>query len=668
MTTILRLSKPSRLISAAVFETLFERHHAGWFNCVRRSHVDWFDQVLGPASTPFPSENLPERFKKATRGRDFICPGFQATHLIPLLLHLRNRAGAYVRLLFITHSPGAFAYVFGLLPALLRPGDLIVAPSRHSARVITALVPCLAPWVHPVHHPIAPLPGCAPAAKKRPVRIVTLGRIVPDKLIHRQVEALALLVKDYDRDAEMIVAGETRNLDTGAPSVYARSLQQKVERLGLADRVQFPGVIRGEEEKGRLLTSADLMLYLSRTLEEAFPKASVEALGAGIPVVASNWNGFPEIIGACGALVDLCETNTRSIDISPADVARAVDRCLKAPLSAIECRRRAELFSAARSETGYRALVREAMQHDPAAEPVDPAHPAAPMSGYLGDGLLATLPFLANLTVKGAFTEYLAYARRLRRLWDDGTPLPGNDPGYNTDVLIQMALKKRLEHMYAAIPYESGIIGSVGAPAAGLDGLPVFERMAACAAWCADEAGVNACLGRLTAAGESVVLSGALAAARARGICNRTTAHAETWLLLHQQQPEQAWRRFQAEFDRHIFQEHEWPMIRLSRRILCALGAADRALPLLGEWLDRYPDSLGTGPLWLDYAAAAGNAREWDDPAVIESLAKAEALLGDQPALTVLKGRAMAARVAAGSAAPDAADRSNERSDSPVMI
>ncbi len=651
MATLLRLAKPSRLISAAVFEELFDRYHAAWFDCVKESHITWFSKVLGPAESPFSHDKSLMRFKAAVQGIDFICPGFHSTYLIPRLLQLRNQSGANTRLLFINHSPGAFAYVFGLIPTLLRDGDVIIAPSESSARVITRLAPSLEPFVHKVHHPIEAFPPCQSGFKKKRVCIVTLGRIVPEKLIHRQIEAMALLVNHYGWDAEMIIAGELLNFDTNAPSAYARSLEQKVHRLGLGDRVKFPGVIREQKEKGRLLASSDLMLYLSCTLEEAFPKASVEALAAGIPVVSANWNGFPEIIGSCGVLVDLHETNNRSLDIAALDVARALDWCLNNRPSQEKCRDRAALFGAGLSKAGYVKVVDRALTHTPFVDLKEVADPVGPAGNYMGEGMLATVPIFSQLSLKTVLTEYQTYAGFLRRKWETNAPLPDDDAGYNTDILVSMTLKKRLEHLYAGISYKPENRGK-GTSSFCPEGLPFFERMVNYADQCEDEDYINAVLTRLTVVGETHVLSCALESCITRGVRNRTVAYAETFLLIHQEKPKQALERFNAEFGRQDFQEHEWPLLLLLKRIVGMLETDDHVLPTLRKWLDRYPDSLGSGLVWLDYAFAVGDVSGWDDPVVSKCLVKAGALLGTVPGVAALEGKVMAASVATDSSDP----------------
>jgi len=75
--------------------------------------------------------------------------------------------------------------------------------------------------------------------------------------------------------------------------------QDEARALGVADRVQFLGRI---ESVAPLLSSADLFLLPSEN--ESFGLSALEALACGVPVVASNAGGIPEVIreGVTGAL------------------------------------------------------------------------------------------------------------------------------------------------------------------------------------------------------------------------------------------------------------------------------------------------------------------------------------------------------------------------------
>lgn len=645
--TILRLAAPSRLVSARVFESLFDAHHGTWFHTERQDHDAFFNRVLGPPgkddTRAEKDTDVLKRFREATGPFDFICPGFQSTRLIPRLLDLRNRSGARARLLFINHSPGAFPYVFSLLPGLIRQGDIITAPSACGTRVITALAPALLPFVHKIHHPMA-LPEPM-RLDRRQDTILTLGRLVPEKLIHVQIEALARLRAITGRDVHMVVAGETRNLDTGKPSAYARSLGAACRRLNLQGKVSFPGVVSGRE-KQKLLGSASLMLYLSATLEETFPKAAVEGLGAGLPVVAAHWDGFAEVVGECGRLVRFGLTPSRSLELSPEAVATAMARCLAHPPSAEACRRQAARFNPENARAGYEKAVTRAMAHNPADAPAQESFrgQGTVMEDITGEGLLAGLPFLSRLSFAQAFKEYLAYTGHIRRSWESGKPIPASDAGYNTDLATSMALERKLAYFYADMP------GSAARPHTSPVGMlapePMENRLAQAVGESPDRDTASACLLRLMEMDRPDLLEDALNT-MAPDRFHRVRAYAETWLLCQQKKPDQALDRFLSAFDPEAFQSHEWPLLRLLGRI-CRQGGHNHPgiASILRQWLDRWPDSPGSGLVWLDHAAILGAETGWENPRASESLDRAQVLLGETASIRRMKAGATAAALA----------------------
>jgi len=82
---------------------------------------------------------------------------------------------------------------------------------------------------------------------------------------------------------------------------YFEELKARVAALGLSDRVTFLGQ-RADVE--RVLAAADLYCQPNQG-PEPFGLSIVEALSAGLPVVATRLGAFPEIVtDACGVLVD----------------------------------------------------------------------------------------------------------------------------------------------------------------------------------------------------------------------------------------------------------------------------------------------------------------------------------------------------------------------------
>jgi glycosyltransferase involved in cell wall biosynthesis len=67
--------------------------------------------------------------------------------------------------------------------------------------------------------------------------------------------------------------------------------RQLAQELGVADRVSFTGVVDGVAS---LLRAANVLLLPSET--ESFGLVSLEAMASGVPVVASDVGGLPEVV------------------------------------------------------------------------------------------------------------------------------------------------------------------------------------------------------------------------------------------------------------------------------------------------------------------------------------------------------------------------------------
>lgn len=121
-------------------------------------------------------------------------------------------------------------------------------------------------------------------------RIVTVANLRAEKGHDVLIDAApAILARQPD--AELWIAGDGPMRDT---------LVRRAEARGVADRMRFLGQC---DNVPAVLDGSDLFVLPSRS--EAFPNAVIEAMAAGLPVVASRVGGIPELItsGVNGVLV-----------------------------------------------------------------------------------------------------------------------------------------------------------------------------------------------------------------------------------------------------------------------------------------------------------------------------------------------------------------------------
>jgi glycosyltransferase involved in cell wall biosynthesis len=182
-----------------------------------------------------------------------------------------------------------------------------------------------------------------PEHRPGPVRavpvIVSIGRMKPPKDFRTLVEALAGL--EHDFEARLVGDGPERD-----------EVAQAIVERGLADRVELMGT---REDVAEILAGADVFVLSSRS--EGMPMSALEAMAAGLPVVASAVGGVPEVVvdGETGFLV--------TPEDAPA-LRAAIERLLADPslrrrLGEAGRRRAAATFALPRWQAAHLALYTE---------------------------------------------------------------------------------------------------------------------------------------------------------------------------------------------------------------------------------------------------------------------------------------------------------------------
>lgn len=132
--------------------------------------------------------------------------------------------------------------------------------------------------------------------------LVTTARLTPLKGVNHSLTAFSRVLSDFPDAVYCILGdGECRG-----------ELAQLANNLGVADHVRWLGY---RQDVNKILGAFDVFLF--PTLREAMGIAVVEAMAAGLPIVASAVGGIPEVV-----------TKETGVLVPPADPVAMADAAL----------------------------------------------------------------------------------------------------------------------------------------------------------------------------------------------------------------------------------------------------------------------------------------------------------------------------------------------------
>ena len=198
--------------------------------------------------------------------------------------------GSYLR----RRGENAYRRLFERASLLLLPSDEM----RH--RLVDLGAPAERTRVHRLGVDLGGIPRRpdGPPDPGQRLRLLAVARLVEKKGLDDAVRAVDLL-RGRDRDVALEIIGD---------GPLRASLEEQVSRSDLGEAVRFRGSL-AHADALEALTRSDLLLAPSREAAdgdvEGTPVVILEAMAAGVPVVASDHAGIPEVLddGACGRLV-----------------------------------------------------------------------------------------------------------------------------------------------------------------------------------------------------------------------------------------------------------------------------------------------------------------------------------------------------------------------------
>ena len=194
----------------------------------------------------------------------------------------------------------------------------------------------------------APWPHRAPS-----LRLVYAGRLAEGKGLDDLLAAVEMLAVS---EAPGASAGVTLDLVGDGPA--RATLESRAAALGIADRVRFAGYLAEREPYLRAIAAADAFVSPSRA--EGFPKAVLDAMAVGVPVVAVPAGRLADIAAARATPDGAAILPVRASD--PAAIAAAIRSLAGDPPEARRLRAAGAAFAAAHTMPAEAARLAEVLR------------------------------------------------------------------------------------------------------------------------------------------------------------------------------------------------------------------------------------------------------------------------------------------------------------------
>jgi N-acetyl-alpha-D-glucosaminyl L-malate synthase BshA len=134
-------------------------------------------------------------------------------------------------------------------------------------------------FVDPDRHDVAPCP-CLQWSGSRRKTLMHISNFRPVKRVRDVIQIFAQVAAVVD--ARLVLVGDGPDLPVA---------REMGEKLGISDRMEFVGVV---DTVASLLVVADVLLLPSSS--ESFGLVALEAMASGVPVIASDVGGIPEVV------------------------------------------------------------------------------------------------------------------------------------------------------------------------------------------------------------------------------------------------------------------------------------------------------------------------------------------------------------------------------------
>lgn len=173
------------------------------------------------------------------------------------------------------------------LTARVKEADAVIVNSRHTAKEVESVVGPVPISIIPFGCPIPELVGEPPTPPTRP-RILFVGRLIERKGVEYLIKAFAMLRETIDADLWIVGSG-----------FLLEELKEKAKASGAEHSIQFLTNVSNEEIAEIYRSSTVFVLPAivdSKGDTEGLGVVLIEAMTFGLPVVASDVGGIPDVV------------------------------------------------------------------------------------------------------------------------------------------------------------------------------------------------------------------------------------------------------------------------------------------------------------------------------------------------------------------------------------
>ncbi len=205
---------------------------------------------------------------------------------------------------FLDFYAGSVPLVRGLIGFVLDHADAVIVLSKSFRAGVGAMTKNRN--LHLVHNPIRASDfSKAGGAGPFPLRLLFVGDVIERKGIGELLAAMKIVL-DTAPSALLTICGNGRT----------ERYRRLCEDLEISGSVVFSGFVSGE---AKLSAFASASLFVLPSHVEGMPMVIIEAMAAGLPVVATTVGGIPEMI----------EEGINGFLVAPRDPAALADRVLR---------------------------------------------------------------------------------------------------------------------------------------------------------------------------------------------------------------------------------------------------------------------------------------------------------------------------------------------------